>query len=144
MDPYPHHYPVSATASVEGPVGLEGKGLPPMESEAPAEYGGPGNRWSPETLLVASAADCVILTFRAVAQASKLAWERIDCDAEGVLDRVDGVTRFTELHYRVRLAVPEGSGADRARRLVEKAERSCLVSRSLALEPTLEVEIQEV
>jgi peroxiredoxin-like protein len=143
MDPYPHHYPVTATASAEGPVSLSSEGLPPLESAAPSQFGGPGDRWSPETLLVAAAADCVLLTFRAVARASKLSWERIACDAEGTLDRVEGVTRFTALHFRVRVAVPAGTGADRARRLVEKAERSCLISRSLAFEPTLEVDVQE-
>lgn len=144
MESYPHHYPVRVSASAEGPVDLSGEGLPPLQSEPPTQFGGPGNRWSPENLLVAAAADCVVLTFRAVARASKLSWEKVECDAEGVLDRVDGVTRFTGLHFRVRLALPAGSGADRARRLVEKAERACLVSRSLALEPTLEVEIREV
>lgn len=143
MDPYPHRYPITATASAEGAVTLSAKGLPPLESVPPTQFGGPGDRWSPETLLVAAVADCVILTFRAVARASKLDWQRISCDAEGTLDRVDGVTRFTAVHLRVRLSVPAGTGTDRPRRLVEKAERSCLVSRSLAFEPSVEVEVEE-
>lgn len=143
MDPYPHRYPVTASAAAEGGISLSSEGLPALESAAPGQFGGPGDRWSPETLLVAAVADCVILTFRAVARASKLDWERITCDAEGTLDRVDGVTRFTAIHLRVRLAVPAGTAADRARRLVDKAERACLVSRSLAFEPSIEVEIEE-
>jgi len=56
---------------------------------------GPGDRWSPETLLVGALADCFILTFRAVANASSLPWIRLRCEAEGVLDRVERMTRFT-------------------------------------------------
>jgi organic hydroperoxide reductase OsmC/OhrA len=56
-----------------------------------------GGQWSPETLLVAAAVDCFVLTFRAIAAASKLPWERLSCNGEGTLDRVDGVTRFTAL-----------------------------------------------
>jgi organic hydroperoxide reductase OsmC/OhrA len=35
--------------------------------EGSTQLGGPGGQWSPETLLVAAAAECFILTFRAVA-----------------------------------------------------------------------------
>jgi organic hydroperoxide reductase OsmC/OhrA len=91
---------------------------------------------------VAAAADCFILTFRAIATASKLAWRHLDCDAEGVLDRADGVVRFTELHLCARLVLPAGGDTGRARRLLEKAETACLVTNSLALRPTLTAEVE--
>jgi organic hydroperoxide reductase OsmC/OhrA len=59
----------------------------------------------------------------------------------GVLDRVEGVVRFTELHLRVRLVLPTAADADRARRLLEKAEATCLGTNSLALRPTSITEI---
>lgn len=141
MDAYPHHYKVQAAAKTEGSVALASERLPSLTSAPPQQFGGPGDQWSPETLLVASAADCLILTFRAIARASKLPWVSLDCDAEGVLDRVDGVTRFTEMRMNARLVLPAGGDAERARRLLEKAEKTCLITCSLKAEPVLRVDV---
>ena len=142
MQAYPHRYDVHAAGQTDGSVLVHAQGVPTLATAPPAQYGGPGDQWSPETLLVAAAADCFLLTFRAIAAASKLPWRRLDCDATGVVDRADGVVRFTELHLRARLALPPGGDADRARRLLEKAEAACLVTNSLALRPTLTTEIE--
>jgi organic hydroperoxide reductase OsmC/OhrA len=121
MKEFPHRYSVRATAESQGLVSLDGEGLPSLRSAPPAEFGGPGDEWSPETLLVAAVADCFILTFRAMARASKLEWRSLSCQVEGVLDRVDRITRFTDLLVRASLEIPSGrprSGASltRARR----------------------------
>ena len=141
MQAYPHRYDVRGAADTEGSVLIRSERLPTLATAPPPQYGGPGDQWSPETLLVAAAADCFILTFRAIAAASKLPWRHLDCDAEGVLDRRDGVVRFTELHLRARLVVPSGADKDRAKRLLEKAEAACLVTNSLAFRPALTAEI---
>jgi len=141
MDAYPHHYTVRAAGRAEGSVALAADRLPSLSSAPPQQFGGPGDQWSPETLLVAAAADCLILTFRAIARASKLPWLSLDCDAEGVLDRVDGVTRFTQMRMNARLALPAGGDAERARRLLEKAEKTCLVTCSLKAEPVLTADV---
>jgi organic hydroperoxide reductase OsmC/OhrA len=143
MPTYPHHYEVHAVAETEGSVLVRSEGLPPLSTAPPAQFGGPGDQWSPETLLVAAAADCFILTFRAIAAGSKLAWRRLDCDARGTLDRGDGAIRFTALHLGARLVIPAGGDVERSKRLVEKAEKACLVTNSLAFRPTLAVEIAE-
>jgi organic hydroperoxide reductase OsmC/OhrA len=141
MDPYPHHYKVLAAAKTEGSVALASEGLPSLSSAPPQQFGGSGDQWSPETLLVAAAVDCLILTFRAIARASKLPWLSLDCDAEGVLDRVDGVTRFTEIRLNARLVLPAGGDPERARRLLEKAEKTCLITCSLKAEPKLTADV---
>lgn len=141
MQAYPHRYDVHAGAETAGSVLLHSEGFPTLTTAPPPQFGGPGDQWSPETLLVAAAADCFILTFRAIATASKLEWRHLDCDAEGVLDRTEGVARFTELHLRARLMLPAAGDTDRARRLLEKAEASCLVTSSLAFRPTLIAEV---
>jgi peroxiredoxin-like protein len=121
---------------------VEAEGLPDLVTAPPAEFGGPGDRWSPETLLVAAVADCFVFTFRAVARASKVEWTDLVCDVEGVLDRVEGRTRFTEMHVRATLRVPEGTEEKRARRALEKAEKSCLITNSLSAESHLETVVQ--
>src|SRR5262249_3918607 len=67
MEPHPHRYDVHARAGTEGSVLVESRGLPTLRTAPPTQYGGPGDQWSPETLLVAAAADCFVLTFRAIA-----------------------------------------------------------------------------
>lgn len=141
MDAYPHHYKVQAAAKTEGSVALASARLPNLSSAPPQQFGGPGDQWSPETLLVAAAVDCLILTFRAIASASKLPWLRLDCDGEGVLDRVEGVTRFTEIRLNARLVLPAGGDAERAKRLLEKAEKTCLITCSLKAEPKLTTDV---
>jgi len=137
MRPYPHHYSVEATARGTGTVALSAAGLPSLQTAPPAEFDGPGDQWSPETLLVGAVADCFILTFRAIARASSLSWTDLRCDAVGTLDRVEGATRFTQLEMHAHLTVPAGVDTGKARRLLEKAEKTCLITNSLALTPTL-------
>ena len=131
MQPFPHHYTVTAAGIADGDVELTAERVAPLRSASPVEFDGPGDRWSPETLLAGAVADCFVLTFRAVARASKLAWTSLRCQATGTLDRIDRVTQFIAFELHVHLDVPEGVDADRARHALEKAERSCLISSSL-------------
>ncbi len=87
------------------------------------------------------------MTFRAIARAAKLDWIDLRCDASGTLDRVDRVTRFTEIRVKATLLLPTAEGADaeglieQAEKLLHKAEASCLVTNSLIAESTLSTEI---
>ena len=141
MQDYPHHYVVRADAPEQGIISVSSAGLESLPSLAPAEFGGPGDLWSPETFLVASVADCFILTFRAVARGSHFEWNSIECEVDGILDRVDRVTRFTEFHVKVTLHVPEGTDQHKAERLVEKSDHVCLVTNSLTAKTILETHV---
>ena len=148
MQAFPHHSAVAATGSGTGDVELRADGLPTLPSASPIPFDGPGDRWSPETLLVAAVGDCLILTFRAVARASGFAWTSLECDVTGTLDRIERTTRFVAFDVRARLQVPHGTDPDRARQVLEKAERSCLISNSLSaaihLIPVIEVVAESV
>jgi organic hydroperoxide reductase OsmC/OhrA len=143
MHPFPHQYTVRASGGTVGDVQLRADRLPMFRSASPPEFDGPGDRWSPETLLVAAIGDCLILTFRAVAGASHLVWTSLDCDVTGTLDRLERTARFVAFEIRARLQVPAGTDPDRAKRVLEKAEQNCLISNSLSgairLVPIIEV-----
>ncbi len=149
MDPFPHRYSTSATAGPEGSVALSSEGLDSLDTAPPAEFGGPGDRWSPETLLVGAVADCFVLSFRAVARASGFEWRRLRCSANGTLDRHERITRFTRIDLEAVLEIdpepgeeaPAESRIARGRRLLEKAETACLVSRSLACDVVLDARV---
>jgi len=131
MHPYPHTYRATASAAATGMVNVGSPGLPDLPSAPPPEFDGPGGVWSPETLLCAAISDCFVLTFRAIARASKFEWQALQCETEAVLERVGGNSQFTRFISRVRLEVPAGTDEARARQLLEKAERGCLVANSL-------------
>lgn len=132
MQDLPHHYRVAAKGGPEGDVHLLSEDVETIVSGPPAEFGGPGGQWSPETLLVAAVADCFILSFRAIARASKLPWDAIECQAEGKLERVDRAMRFTEFTVNAVLQVPPDTDEQKAHRLLEKAEASCLITNSMS------------
>lgn len=139
--PLPHHYHASAYAEGESLVPMRTPGVPDVETAPPAEFGGPGDKWSPETLFVASVSTCLILTWRSVARASKIEWIDIDVDTEGILDRVDHVNRFTHFTIKVKLTVPPSQDHAKAERGVEKSEQICLVTNSINAEFKLETDV---
>lgn len=141
MQPLPHQYDVTVTAREQDLVQITAANLNPLLSAPPAEFDGPGTLWSPETLLVAAVADCLALTFRAIARASKLRWTSLECDGTGTLDRSDGVTCFTAVRLRAHLVLAHEEDVEKAQRLLEKAEKGCLVGNSLKFRPTLETSI---
>jgi len=142
MQDLPHHYVVSADAKAVGNVVLATSGVADLVSAPPAQFGGPGDQWSPESLLVASVSDCFILTFRAIARASKLEWDSLTCSTEAVLEQVDRVTQFTAFNVTATLTVPAGTDESKAQRLLEKSEQLCLVTNSLKAGSHLEATVQ--
>ena len=122
MQEYPHHYKAGAQARAAGEVTVTSPGLEPVQTTSPPEFGGPEGTWSPETLLVAAVADCFILTFRAVARASRFEWHDLECEAEGKLEKVDRHGEFTEFSLLARLRIPSGASLAKAERLLHKAE----------------------
>lgn len=142
MQDFPHHYKTTAAASHDGTVELTSPGLDALESAGPAEFGGPGDLWSPETLLSAAIADCFILSFRAIARASKFDWISLRCEVDAVLDRVDKVTRFTDIEETVVLEVPAGTDEAKAMRLLERAEQVCLITNSMTATTHLDATVR--
>jgi peroxiredoxin-like protein len=141
MKPLPHRYSARITGGAAGYASLSSSGVPDLRTAAPLDFDGPGDAWSPEQLLLAAVESCFLLTFRSVAQASRLEFVSLSVEAEGVVDRANGVTRFTEIVLRPRVVLPAGADWTRVQRALEKAERACLVSASLDTPIRLEPEI---
>lgn len=131
MQPLPHTYVAAADGSTNGTVVATAEGATDLTTAAPREFDGPGDEWSPETLLVASIASCFILTFRAVARAAKLEWAHLECSVAGTLERRDGVTQFTHIVTTARLTVPAEMLVEACEKALHKAEQTCLVANSL-------------
>jgi organic hydroperoxide reductase OsmC/OhrA len=144
MHPFPHVYTVSSTIEPQGTVTLASPGVPALDTITPPEFDGPGGLWSPETLFVAAVVDCFLLTFRGIAKASKMPWVRLSTECVGTLERPEKVTRFTGIQLRARLQLPAEVHEDQARRILTRAEETCLITRSLACPVHLEIALERV
>lgn len=139
--PLPHVYSAAARGAVDGNLTLSLEGAPELLSAGPREFDGPGDQWSPEALLMAAVASCFILTFRAVARASKLEWKQLECNVEGVLERAEGAMQFTRIVTRAKLLTPAGVSEEACVRVLEKSERNCLVTNSLRATRELQTQV---
>ncbi len=133
-----HEYRIEAIGAGgrNGVVHAEGI-LPAISFSPPPEFQGEVGRWTPEHFLVAAVASCFISTFEGIAQTSYLEFGSLRLSAEGVLAKEDSGWRFTEIRLRPTVTVRKEEDRDRAVRLLEKAEKSCLVARSLECKVTL-------
>jgi peroxiredoxin-like protein len=141
MKPLPHRYDVRLSGGPTGYATVSAEGVPDLRAAPPADFDGPGDAWGPEHLLLAAVETCFLFTLRAVAQASRVEFTALEVAAEGTVDRRDGVTRFAEIVLRPRLTLAPGGDRTRALRVMEKSEKACLVSASLATPIRLEPEI---
>jgi peroxiredoxin-like protein len=104
---------------------------------APPEFLGEAGHWTPEHFLVAAVASCFVSTFEGIAEKSRLRFASFNLDAEGVLGNKDGIWRFTEIKLRPVVTILKAEDRDRTMLLLEKAEQSCLIARSLKCEVAL-------
>jgi len=137
MEPH-HEYRISAfgAGGRNGVVHAEGV-LSSISFSAPPEFLGEPGRWTPEHFLVAAVASCFVSTFSGIAEKSRLKFASFNLDAEGVLGNEDGIWRFIEINLRPVVTVLEEEDRDKAIRLLGKAEKSCLIARSLQFKVVL-------
>jgi organic hydroperoxide reductase OsmC/OhrA len=65
----------------------------------------------------------------------------LELSSEATVDRVNGVTRFTEIVLRPRLTLAPGTDRARALWVLEKSKKACLVTASLSAPVRLEPDI---
>lgn len=113
-----------------------------IEVATPPEFekGIPGI-WSPEHLYTASVLSCFMTTFLAIAEYSKLEYESFDCDAEGILDKVDGKFLMTEVNLTVKLKINDINKKEKAERVLQKSEAACLITNSIKTAVNLDCKI---
>lgn len=110
---------------------LSGAGFHTLEVSAPVEFSGDPGVWTPEHLLIAAVSSCLMTTFLAIADLSKLPVISYRAKATGTLGKVPGEGyRFTT----ITLAPEVGASAEnveRAQKAMGKAEKNCFISNSL-------------
>lgn len=127
------HFPV-AVEWQGGPLtvaAIEGK--PDLPVATPPEFGsGVEGVWSPEDLLVASAATCYAVTLSAIARRRDIVLTSMRVAGVGHLGpRDDGGFGFTSIELDVDVETESAEAVTAAEEAVERAERGCLVATAL-------------
>ena len=136
MQAFPHEYIASARGTSSDYIVARAGNLEPIHIAEPTEFGGSGQYWSPEQLFVVAVANCLILTFRAIANASNFEFIDISCDAVGMLDRIESANQFTDIKINVVLQLASENDLKKGQRLLEKAENQCLIKNSISAKTT--------
>ncbi len=103
-----------------------------IEVATPPEFPkGIAGIWSPEHLFTAAVSSCLMTTFLAIAENSKLAFTSFTCDSKGKLEQIDGKFLMTEVLLEPTLTIQDEKDRERAERVLTKAEAACLISNSI-------------
>jgi organic hydroperoxide reductase OsmC/OhrA len=76
-----------------------------------------------------------------VAEASKVEIHGLEVAVDGTIEKQEGGFRFTRIILRPVVSIPREEDRERVGRLLEKAEKVCLVSRSILATMTLEPKV---
>lgn len=137
------HYYKTSLKWDEGRIGtLSAETLDSFKVATPPEFpNGVPNTWSPEHLYVASLNACLMTTFLAIAENSKLEVLSFSCQSTGKLEKVDGKFMISEVELTPEIKVSNEKDKERAGRIIVKAEENCLISNSvktkMILTPTI-------
>lgn len=116
--------------------------LPCLHVDAPPEFKGHDGAWTPEHLFVGAVNSCFMTTFLAIAENSKLDFVSFRAAADGKLEKLEGQGLvMTEITLRPKLTIRDSRDTARASRILEKAEKHCLISNSIKSAVHLEPEI---
>lgn len=111
---------------------LQAVGLPSLVTATPPQFPkGQSGVWSPEHLFIASINACLMTTFLAIADNSRLAITAYASKATGKMERVNRQYQITEVLVELTLSIPQEECLTRAKRLLRKAEAACLISHSI-------------
>ncbi|WP_088009327.1 OsmC family protein [Indiicoccus explosivorum] len=121
---------------------IETKGLKTQVS-IPPEMDGPGVGTNPDEMLLGASATCYIITLAAMMERSGLAKRSLTMESEGLVDVTDGVITYKTIIHRPKIVLEPGASEREhslARRLAEKAESSCMITR--AIKGNVEVKLE--
>ena len=144
-DQPPYYYETEVDWIDRRSCDLAAPGMPDIEVGPPKEFQGTDGIWTPEHLFVASVNSCYVTTFLAIAELSKLEYAAISCGATGKLEKIEGSGfQVTEITLRPNLVLHHTRDKERAGRILEKAERNCLISNSIRTVVTLQPQIESI
>lgn len=109
----------------------------------PPEMDGPGVGTNPDEMLLGAAATCYLITLAAMIERASLPLHEMSLDSVGIVDVTNGVFTYKKIIHRPTVELMSDATEEdhrKLRRLVEKAESSCMISR--AIQGNVEIELE--
>ncbi|MFC7370959.1 OsmC family protein [Fictibacillus iocasae] len=109
----------------------------------PPEMDGPGIGTNPDEMLLGAAATCFIITLAAMMERSNLVKSSLTLSSEGIVEMEKGVITYKKIIHRPHIVLPAAASEKEihlAKKLAEKAESSCMITR--AIKGNVEVELE--
>jgi peroxiredoxin-like protein len=114
-----------------------------IEVATPPEFNkGMEGIWSPEHLLVAAVNSCLMTTFLAIAENSKLEFIDFNSNAVGKLEIVEGKYMISEVVLTPVISINSKENYERALKVLNKSEAACLISNSIKSKIIFEPQIK--
>lgn len=113
------------------------------EISIPTEMDGPGIGTNPDEMLLGAAATCYIITLAAMMERSGLQKEALTMNSVGIVDMTNGMITYKKIIHKPHIVLAINATKKNvalAQRLVEKAEKACMISR--AIQGNVEVELE--
>jgi organic hydroperoxide reductase OsmC/OhrA len=134
-----HKYVIRAASTAVRSGLAVAEGIEPsIAFSAPPEFKGQAGHWTPEHFFVAAVASCFVSTFSGMASNSNFEFISLELETEGIITQDQAGWQFREVVLRPRLTLARAEDKDLGNRLLHKAEKNCLVGRSLACPIILE------
>lgn len=98
--------------------------------------------WSPEHLFTAAVSSCLMTTFLAIAENSKIDFVNFECSSKGKLEQIEGKFLMTEVILEPVVTIKNESEREKAEKVLQKSEANCLISNSVKSKITMISEIK--
>jgi len=109
----------------------------------PKEMDGPGVGTNPDEMLLGAASTCYLITLAAMIERADLPLAEMSLESEGVVDVTNGVFTYQKIIHKPAVVLKDDA-TDKSystlERLIEKAEKNCMISR--AIRGNVEVELR--
>ncbi len=107
----------------------------------PQEMGGPGTGTNPDEMLLGAAATCYLITLAAMLERSGITPQELTLESVATVDVTNNVFTYERITHKPRIVLKaDATDAELAKteRLAHKAEQSCMISRAVAGNVTIE------
>ena len=140
-----HYFHLKANwPGLRNDIGTIDAGQLKTQISIPKEMDGPGIGTNPDEMLLGAASTCYIITLAAMLERSKIEKENLSLESVGVVDVTNGVFTYKKIIHRPTIHLKDSATEKEmnlARKLAEKAEKSCMISRAIMGNVELELEV---
>lgn len=97
----------------------------------PLVFGGEGNHWCAETLLLSSISSSFMSTYLSYAKKQDLIISKFECETIGQIEIIKNKYKFTHINLYPKIFIKEESLKEKAKIALKKTHKNCLITNSL-------------